>query len=417
MLVTTTPVSLHAGMSIASYPVPFRAMILSFGAERMSSADMGPTRITPSQQKRWRRGRTRSISLADTFLARPIDAGTQDALEELIRQRLGAGMEWGGDVQRRLGRGYVDGLGRALAVLFLGHWSSRLKCVGGVSMVKIVVLWWARVSSRNPARAAVGCSRSSQQSHIPLSVAPLAATSDAFVLVSGQCSMYSSIRLQFYVYASRLALRNLGATTLARLVLAELGEPLLDEEDLELVHVADAGRLEVVVLESVLPLVRPPAMAALYGWPFCPASPAGSSARTHLVPVVDAALDKVQRLIDGGLALRCDVGLGRLMSAYRFLHALPVEHTSTHHGAPGVELAINVRQPMRLEPVVATRIHVRHIRPVRHSKVLAGEVRLPADLGRVIERHKLGQDRRALSRRGHEVSPLRAHCCQLAQTS
>lgn len=87
------------------------------------------------------------------------------------------------------------------------------------------------------------------------------------------------------------------------LVLLELGDPLLHKVDFELVHVPDAGRLCVMVRQSVLFYV-----SASFQGDMDPVD-------TYLVVVVHTVVDEVDRLADSRLALRSVVRAGRLRSS------------------------------------------------------------------------------------------------------
>ena len=95
---------------------------------------------------------------------------------------------------------------------------------------------------------------------------------------------------------------------------------------------------------------------------------------------------------------------------------------SPYHNPPRVSVAIDKRQPVRLDCVVSSGVHRLDVRNGRHGKVLAGRVRLLADLGRVLQvqpgvsgvglrdsRDSLARDDAGAVKRGrHEVAPLRA---------
>lgn len=96
---------------------------------------------------------TGSITLLDTLLARPpIDVGPEDALEPLVRVRLGARVERRGDVQRRFGCEHVEGLGCRHV---LGHRAS-LKVEGEVELrvAECVGSW--KVGCANPEAGPLG---------------------------------------------------------------------------------------------------------------------------------------------------------------------------------------------------------------------------------------------------------------------
>lgn len=75
-------------------------------------------------------------------------------------------------------------------------------------------------------------------------------------------------------------------------MLAPLSKPLLDEQDLKLVHVLDTGGLLGVILEAVLKR-----------------SATIPKASPYLVIVVDSIVDEVKWLVDGRLALWCHIAL------------------------------------------------------------------------------------------------------------
>ncbi len=93
------------------------------------------------------------------------------------------------------------------------------------------------------------------------------------------------------------------------LVLLELGDPLLHKVDFELVHVPDAGRLCIMVRQSVLFRVS----ASLQG--------SMDSVDTHLVVVVHSVIDEMDRLADSRLALRSVVRAGCLRSSAMYSNA------------------------------------------------------------------------------------------------